>query len=232
MTVIDINCEKINNKCMQSCTCISENRYSDNILRIFDVDELYKWEIQVYLKLLDTNITPFISYNNNRICYELTGYISLRTFLEKKENQEKSSLIINELYSFINTFKKYNFIHGNLHIDNIFIKNDQCNKTNFDFKVIDYVNSYLLNKKYENHKYKKSSFVGEYKKKENKYFMQYWDFFTIYVSLKLFLRNKYNELYTLQNIVESYIPNNIFNNILNETLKETMYKSIRTEFYE
>lgn len=229
------NCEKINNKCIQACNCDNLGGSSNNIIRYFDNDDLYKWEISVYLKLIeiDSHITPLITSKNYEICYELEGYYSLRNFLNNIENKkdEEIILILNEVYSFINTFKKYNFVHGNLHIDNIFIK-----KTNnlYDFRVIDYVNSYILNekyKKYNNNSFKRTSFLGEYELKENKNFLRYWDFFTMYISLKMLFKNKVYNLFNLQNITESYIPNDIFDNMLKKIMKDSVYFPSESKFY-
>jgi hypothetical protein len=221
-TKLQINCDYINNKCMQECKCDIEKKNSGNIIRIFDNNDLYNWETKIYLKLINSEIVPLINTNNeNSIIYILNEYVSLRRFLEEKQNYNNTNLILNELYSFINTFKKYNFVHGNLHIDNIFIKQNENDKFKYDFKVIDYVNSYIKNERLS---FYRTSFLGEYDIKNNK-FLNYWDFFTIYISLNKFFKNKINMLYNLENIVESYIPCNIFNNILKETIIKNKFES-------
>lgn len=208
----EIDCHYINNKCMQECKCYKENNTND-IIRIFQNYELYEWEKEVYKELINSKIIANINIGEYVICYNLNEYISMRKFLNK-ENNKNTSLILNELYSFINMFKKYNFVHGNLHIDNIFIK---IENNHVNFKVIDYVNSYITNNKKKDI-LKKTSFIGEYEKKEYNNFLLYWDFFTMYISLKTFYKNKIKIIYNLQNIVESYIPHNIFNNILQEII--------------
>jgi hypothetical protein len=217
-SILDNICENINNKCIQACKCYMEN---NNIVRVFDDNYLYNWEIVIYFKLIDTSIVPLINSEKDKIVYILNDYIPLRTFLfmQNNKNNEIISLILNELYSFINMFKKYSYIHGNLHIDNILIK--KVNQK-YEFKVIDFVNSYILYK--ENiedmeENFTKTSFICEWKKKENKQTIQYWDFFTIYISLINFFKKSPSLLYIIQNIMESYIPYNIFNNIWNEIMK-------------
>lgn len=233
----EVNCEKINNKCIQQCTCKILTKDSNNIVRYFENYDLYEWEVQVYLKLIDSKIIPFITCDHYALCYVLDGYVSLRTFLDKKENHnsDKMSLILNELYSFINTFKKYNFVHGNLHIDNIFVKKISNelgeNRLTYDFKVIDLVNSYIIDKKKYKKNYIKTSFLAEYEKKEELFFLKYWDFFTIYISLKVFLKNKPDYLYKLQDIVESYIPYKNFNLMLSETLSDKIYEPFNSNFF-
>jgi len=231
----EINCEYINNKCIQSCTCYVDNKDPDNILRIFYNYDLYKWEIEVYLKLLDSKIIPLITSYKYEISYVLKGFVSLRTFFNKKENKnnEKITLILNELYSFINTFKKYNFVHGNLHIDNIYIKKIENNcKITYEFKVIDYVNSYISNIK-RKETYTRTSFLGEYLIKEDDNFLKYWDFFTVYISLKTFFKNKVSCLYQLQKTVEEYIPNNTFNIMLKETiLSKQIFIPFQCKFFD
>ena len=221
-TITELCCDKINDKCMQSCTCVVIDRNSNDITRMYDNNDLYNWEVCVYLKLLGSKITPLVSCEENKLCYVLNEYISLRQLINKDiKNINKISLVLNELYSFINTFKKYNFIHGNLHIDNIFIK--ELEKTKFDFKVIDYANSYILNSKSSTNFYR-SSFLGEYDDKED--FLKYWDFFTVYVSLKNYFKNNPTLLFKLHTIVECYIPSSIFKNML----KHTIYKKINEPF--
>jgi hypothetical protein len=221
-TKLQLNCDYINNKCIQECKCCIESKNSDNIIRLFDNNELYKWETKIYLKLVNSEIVPLINTNKeSNIIYILNEYVSLRRFLKEKENYNNTNLILNELYSFINTFKKYNFVHGNLHIDNIFIKQNMNDKIKYDFKVIDYVNSYIKNERLS---FYRTSFIGEYDVKNNE-FLNYWDFFTIYISLNRFYKNKANILYNLHNIVESYIPINIFNNMLKETIIKKRFET-------
>lgn len=230
----EISCHRINDKCIQPCVCEILTNESNNIIRYYDTNELYEWEIQVYLKLIDSNITSFMTCDHSALCYVLDGYVSLRRFLSKKEfhNDDKVSLILNELYSFINTFKKFNFVHGNLHIDNIFVKKSENINNKYEFKIIDLVNSYILNKNgYKKNTYKKTSFLGEYEKKENKHFLNYWDFFSVYISLKIFLKNKSNYLYILQDIVESYIPRKNFNLMLKETIDDKIYIPFNSKFF-
>lgn len=249
-TKLEKICENINNKCIQACECyVGSNE--KNIIRIFNEYSLYKLETEVYLKLIKSKnknkIVPFINGESYKIEYIIEEYSSLRNFLEEKKNKsiEQTNLIINELYSFINTFKKHKFVHGNLHIDNIFIK--KINDKNYDFKVIDYANSYIkTNTKSTTSTTStsstestnndiisnKTSFLGEYKKKEKDEYIIYWDFFTIYVSLKNFYKNKVDKLYKLQNIAEEYIPKDIFNNLINDIILEQFSVQFNSKIYE
>jgi hypothetical protein len=199
-------CTRINNKCIQECNCYIKD---DNIVRIFNSVNLLNWEIGVYLYLVDYKLCPLIDVKNSEIVYILDDYVSVRNYLKSKNKKKETiTLLLNELFSFINTFKKYEYIHGNLHIDNIFIKKKTYP---FKFVIIDYSNSYIFNIK-DDLNLKKTSFLAEYDKKEiNINFLKYWDFLTMYASLIKLYKKNINYLFIVQELINIWIPNNILN---------------------
>lgn len=225
----DLECHLINCQSNQSCYCDKEG---PNIRRICFREEISQYESNVYLTLLskNSNITNPISINKNEIIYHLKNHCSLRKFLEKNINN--ISLIMNELFLFIHSFKNYHFIHGNLHIDNIFIDELMSSNTKIIFKVVDLCYSYFyfndpVNKRYS------------YEEK----IKNYWDFCSMYLSLSIFLNSKgllknkkfnIDILHMIKMIIISYIGNDIFqkflinyNDYLNtETPLKIKYKSI------
>ena len=208
----DTNCYMINFQCKQNCYC---EKTDYGIRKICFDKDLYLHETTMYLNLLlkKANITPLISaIKENEIIYSMSDYISLRKCLGKQKN---IYVLLNEIFCFVNSFQKYNFVHGNLHIDNIFIKyNDNKIK---HIHIIDLSNSYLTDDSNICSNYKRTSFLEEYESKsdtdEN---IKYWDFFSLYVSLNLYFKscNKYKEY--VKNIVINYIGHHHFENLLNK----------------
>jgi RIO-like serine/threonine protein kinase len=113
-----------------------------NIEKYFIDTDLFKWEIDVYLYLVDKNIVPLSSTDNQKIIYHTNKLQSLFTVLKNTcKNKTNIKCILNELFSFVNKFKKIHFVHGNLNLYNIFIDENGM------FSVIDFSNSSFKNKK-------------------------------------------------------------------------------------
>ena len=128
------------------------------------------------------------------------------------------NLFLNELFSFVNLFRKYHFVHGNLSIDNVFL-DKLLFETDVKFVVLDYSNSFLQKKPDQQPLYKRSSFVGVLDVNKDKS-SKYWDFFTMYVSLKLYFQNIKQTVEYLEELILNYIPS--------DTLDELLYKYIST----
>lgn len=175
----------------------------NNIIKKFDNNKIYKNEIDIYLYLLDKNITLLSSSSNSSICYHITNEISLYNYLKEIKNNSiyKSNIkiVLNELFGFVNKFKSYNFIHGNLNIHNIFLNPNVFSNTFLqkqNFYVIDFNNSKIY-------------------KKDNIY-KSNWDFFTLYVSLKKFLKNDIKDLIYLETLIINYIHKSNLKYLLNK----------------
>lgn len=209
----DRDCYFLNLQCNQDCYCDKDT--NNNIRRIFFDPLIFKYEVYIYLSLLknNINITPLISNKNNDIIYITNELISLRTFLIK--NPKHVTLIINEAFAFVNTFTKYNFIHGNLHIDNIYI--DTKNK--YKFYVIDLCNSYYTSNNIDlynnssnngNFNFKRKSYIDlnnntkEHEKFKLEY-LNYWDFLCLFCSLNLYFEKSKEHLNYTKSAIQNYM---------------------------
>ena len=231
---VSSECYFINSQCKQHCYCDKDK--NGNIQRLcFDIN-VYHHEINVYMTLLkkNANISTLMSVEkkkikNNEITYFTKHYKSLRTLINEISHNKnvnkfkvKFSLIINELFAYINSFKKYNFIHGNLHIDNIFV---EIIDKQLYFYAIDLCNSYFTDSHLTNNsdfvdimKYKRTSFLNEYDAK--RYVLNYWDFFSMYISLSLSSeKNQIIDLKYVKTVIENYIGEKMFDYMMKECQK-------------
>ena len=164
----------------------------------------------------------------------------LGDFLIKNPNH--IHLIINEAFAFVNTFKKYNFIHGNLHIDNIYINIQDM----YQFFVIDLCNSYYSNSCSNSHSnnaidvtFKRKSFIDvnknilEHDKFKDKY-CDFWDFICLFFSLNIYFENNKNHLNYIKESVTNYINKDKVNDILHYytyNLNNDEYYRIRKKYH-
>ena len=77
-------------------------------------------EIFVCQILRDSGIIPEFYTKKDTITYDVSDMVSLRTYLDTRPKD--LSIVIYELYSYVHAFKKSSFVHGNLNIDNVFVK--------------------------------------------------------------------------------------------------------------
>lgn len=185
--IIDSECKFLNKNNFRKYFYNKDN--NNNIIKYYKNQYDLECELVVYTYLLNKRISnPICQVKHKRLSYITNDKISLYTYLT---NQDKSKvnipLVLNELFSFVNTFKKYNFLHGNLHLHNIFI--DPKNKK---FSVIDLTNAFILESSND-------KIIME--------FFEYWDFFSLYKSLKNQKCIKYNDL---ENTILNYINFNVF----------------------
>lgn len=184
--------------------CLHYRLENNDILRHFYSFDIFEWESYVYLYLLSSNIVPQLSSENLTIIYHVKNLISLKTFLNKTKTN--IYILFNELYRFINSFKTFYFIHGNLTIDNIFIDNDLFNKTNIiKFYIIDYSNSFIIKSNIKTPKYKRSSFIREYNTPIKYELLDLWDFYTVYFSLSIFYKKNKVLIEYLNKLLNEYI---------------------------
>ena len=208
---IDQECRYINEKCLQECVCIKTK--DNNITKDFLNNELFYWECNIYLALCEKGFVPLAStIYPTMMIYHTKDMISLRSKLIDRNCNIKE--ILNEVFNFANLFYKNNFIHGNLHIDNIFI--DKCGS----FYIIDFTNSYLIKSSFNKPKYKRRSFIDSIDSIDNieKIHVRYIDFFTLYISLKSFLTSiKY--IRYIDNLINNYIKEDILYEMLDLYIK-------------
>lgn len=202
----DSECFLLNKYCLQKCYC--ERSLDGNITKYFIDKDVFKWEIEVYSKLMNKGIVPEITTECTSSCltYNIKDKISIYNYLLQNKNYTK--VILNELYSFVKKFNRYHFLHGNLHLHNIFV-NPETFLSKGDLYVIDFSNSYLFETNRRGvtscPKYNRTSFIGEYEKKIKDEFFIYWDFFTLYVALKMFFKADLENLVYLEHLIQNYM---------------------------
>lgn len=206
---VDNECIELSGLCFQDCTFMKNS--IGNITKHCNTEDMYNWETIVYLYLLDKQISPLMNSGyNNEITYNTNDKVSLYTYLKSKSNRRMGNLkiVINELFGFISKFREYHFLHGNLHVHNIFV-NPKKFPSSERFYVIDFSNSFLLDEESvvgtNVPNYQRSSYFGEMDKKITSIFFEYWDMFTLYVSLKLVLKDDLHQIHYLETVMRNYI---------------------------
>lgn len=102
------------------------------LIKHFEHKTLFEWEAYIYSRI--SKIVPDLcDLGDREMTYDLTNLTSIRKILRENDNDFEN--LCNNLFLFIDSFKKYSFIHGNLKIDNIFIDK------NGNFSVIDFTHS-------------------------------------------------------------------------------------------
>lgn len=143
----------------------------------FEHKTLFEWEAYIYSQI--SKIAPDLyDLSHQEMTYDLSNLSSIRDVL--RENEYNFEKLCNDLFLFIESFKKYSFIHGNLKIDNIFIDE------NDNFYVIDFTHSSIHSNIHSN------------------IFNQYNDFYSLYNSI-LNVVNK-DQVDYLDNIFNKYVP--------------------------
>lgn len=152
----------------------------EGLSRTYSDISILNWETFVYFYLDDKmpGITPEMVIMGDNILYKTKGMVPLKVFLSK--NIKMYSCIINELVSFIRTFKKIGFVHGNLHISNIYIDTSSPSPSPsssqfYKFYIVDFANSYIEN--FDIPSCKRNSYVNKVIP------LEYCDMTTLYHSL-------------------------------------------------
>jgi len=177
----------LDNECRMLCRTSKQNCYfardkSLNITKYTSDTEAYDNEVHFYLKFLGKHLFPDMNATNNTITYMVNNMKSLRSFLDDMSSFQKSKkygIILNELLSFVNTFQKLHFVHGNLNIDNVFVEVSSHSVSLIKFCVIDFGHS--------------NTFVHE----------NCEDFHTLEKSLSEYFEHN-NKLLYLKNLVKRY----------------------------
>ncbi len=209
-----MNSFKLNNYLLQDCEYIEESEPRFLIKK--GNENVIRWEWDVYNYLIEN--TKLIHYrlldkiNNKMLIYRIDyKKISLNDFLNKHRKSKYNVIILNELFSFINTFYASNFIHGNLHLYNIYVDEFSFFR-NFRFYVIDFTNSYLLSEEANNSgHYFKKCFCLKITSNNFKELAKYIDFISIYTSLKNKFRGNSNKITELKELFLYYTNPDIFN---------------------
>jgi hypothetical protein len=197
---VDDECRLLNNQCSQLCICGRDD--SKNIYKLCTSPAVFEWEVAVYLDLLESNLLPFIQTKGRLITYMTKNLVSIRSFL--KQNNTNVSFFLHELCSYVNSFRSHRFLHGNLHVDNIFVHPIKF-KDAPRFFVIDYANSYILKKRNSYPQYHRTSFIGEFDAKMELASFLDWDFITLYIALKQVFYQQPQTLVLIDSVFRSYV---------------------------
>lgn len=120
--------------------CFYQANEDRKLIKYFNNYNLYKWELYVYNRLIEYDITPkFIDGGNsltnmNSISLDISDLITFRKALCILKEVDKR-ILINELFSFINKLKDIGVFHNNLTIDSLYIDIDK-----FQFYIIEFTN--------------------------------------------------------------------------------------------
>jgi tRNA A-37 threonylcarbamoyl transferase component Bud32 len=114
---------------------------STSIVKYYKDEHNFATEIILHQYLLNKKITTDfdIDLKNKKLRYILNGKISLYNYLETCNHDGLLRVLSNELFAFVNNFKKHDLVHGNLHIGNIFI-----NPKKLTLCIIDFTHTYLV----------------------------------------------------------------------------------------
>lgn len=139
--IIDPECCLLN-KCLGTRNSFYEKE-STNIVKYYKDENNFATEIILHHYLSNKKITTDfdIDLKNKKLSYIIDGKISLYNYLETCNHYGKIRVLSNELFAFVNNFKKYNFVHGNVHIANIFV-----NPKTLKLYTIDFTHSRFLPK--------------------------------------------------------------------------------------
>lgn len=119
-------------KCRQDKTCraltvssgawYEKTKNGDIVKHCYD-ESMFKKEIDMYLALLDTPIAaPMSVVKPLQITYALKDAASLRWYINTTNDIIKLNLLIHEVFSFLQMLRSRRFVHGNMNVDNVFVK--------------------------------------------------------------------------------------------------------------
>lgn len=173
-----------------------------NIVKHVKDNTMYDWECEIYKYLLKNQKSPIcVPITPSQKCF-IYQTNKLKPLCEILKNKNKRNLLLNELFAFVFNLKNSNFIHGNLHLYNIFY-----DSVFNQFYVINLTDSFLLSNKDIN-------FIPNFQQQTYSKFVEqnditYWDLLSIYSSLKIFFKNDILITKYLTDRIRVYIPNDI-----------------------
>lgn len=192
-----------------------------NICKRYIEEGSFWWESTVYLSLVDHDIFPLMTAGDMKVTYYVEGLLPLRLFL--KENSDRYMIILYELFQFVKGLMKLQFIHGNLHIDNIYVG---MHKGRYDFRLVDLSNAYIPDHEPKSPFYR-SSFLGEFDGKDNHAFFRFWDFFTLVTSLRCEYANDSTKTIVINKILSLVVDVSFF-----DELQEVLSPKHKTMYFE
>jgi hypothetical protein len=167
---------------------------------------MFKWECHVYTRLRNEGIFPPAKSVPNKIIYLVNDHQKLRSLLRKTKSKDLEPFI-SELFAFVVQFGNLGFVHGNLHVDNIFVN------AQGKYRAIDLVNSYLYDKQST---YTRSSFLGEW---GDAHLSSEWDLFTLYISLKQYFDDSPKKLFIVNQAISKHIPIDVLHSLMRQYIQ-------------
>jgi hypothetical protein len=221
----DIECQNVSNNSYFYNVC--DRDHNKNIIKYYDLaddvsKEIYEWEVQMYLYMMDSKLSVKTLIDNNKIIYDVHDKISVYTFLNRLKNNNNNiaiyKLILNEIFSFVCKFKEHNFIHGNLNIHNIFI-NPIIFYSRCKFYILDFSNSIVI---------KKNQIIKPQIDEANSFLMmyiKYYDYFMLYNSLKKYFSSDPPMLQYLNDVIDRYIKKDVLVEMNNSLTIESFIRN-------
>jgi hypothetical protein len=170
-----------------------------NIVKHVPNKEYYDWECNIYTYLLKNQKFPIavpITPSKNCFIYQTN---KLKPLIEVLSTIKKRNLIINELFSFVINLRSINFVHGNLHIYNVFYDREYS-----QFYLLNLTDSTILGYK-EKPKFNQQNYSRLVQKND----VLFHDLLTIYSSLKNFFKNDAKMIKYLTEIICVFIPKTV-----------------------
>ena len=178
---IDRECKNLTRYNKRNRRCFYEKNDEKCIEKYFLDNDVFKHECYIYntLKTYDI-LVKIIHLQPNKITYDTKNLISLFRYIQKYKGKLNLTLVFNELFCFVRNFKRYNFVHGNLNIHNIFVDKTTFKQT-CKFYIMDLDNSYIE---------KKHEILDLYidNKSNDKGICNFDDVYTLTDSLKLYIK--------------------------------------------
>jgi hypothetical protein len=179
-----------------------------NIVKHVPNENYIRWECQMYQYLLKNQKCPIavpITISNNCFIYQTN---KLKSLTEILKNKKSKNFILNELFAFVFNLKNYNFVHGNLHIYNIFY--DDLNNQFYLLNLSD--SNFIRKENLEIPYYNQQVFSRLVEKNE----IKYWDLLSVFSSLKIFFKNDTSTINYIIERISVYIPNETLINYIQE----------------
>lgn len=171
-----------------------------NITKHVPNNNYFNWECEIYKYLLKNQKFPIalpMTPSKNCFIYQTNKLKPLCELLLLKNR----NLILNELFSFVFNLRYSNFVHGNLHIYNIFYDTNSN-----QFYILNLTDS---NELHSNELYSPKFNQQRYSRLVEKYDISFCDLLTVYSSLKKFFKNDTVTINYLTERINVFIPNDI-----------------------
>lgn len=172
-----------------------------NIVKHVPNNDYFEWECNMYKYLLKNQKLPIslpITPSKDCFIYQTN---TMKPLIEILSDKKKKNFILNELFSYVFNFRHCNFVHGNLHIYNIFYDNQTKQFYCLDLSDSNFIeNNININPNYKQH------FYSRLVEKQSKY---YCDLLSIFSSLKIYFKNDQKTIDYITERILVFIPKDI-----------------------